>query len=164
VIILERRSSIRRLGALGLTLALATLACGADSDSGAPAPSPEAAAPSTSVAPPPEPSDPAVGATACPARSPRAGEPLGELLGDVDGDGVVDRVYLSGGQLGVETSSGAVSEISTGSARPVKVLGVADANSDGRGEIFVVRSASVDSELIWVRLFWRDDMSARRGH
>jgi hypothetical protein len=72
----------------------------------------------------------------------------GEPLGDLDGDGEVDQVYLSQGNLGVATSSGVVSEAPTGSARPVKVIGVADANSDGRGEVFILSSAVSDAEVV----------------
>lgn len=78
------------------------------------------------------------------SRSSAAGEPLG----DVDGDGQVDKVYLSEGSIGVETSTGVVSEVETASARPVKVIGVADANEDGRGEIFILTSGTSDSQLV----------------
>lgn len=74
----------------------------------------------------------------------------GEPLGDVDGDGEVDQVYLYEGNLGVETSSGVVAEIPTGRARLSKVIGVADANADGRGEIFVVGVGASASEAVAV--------------
>lgn len=152
-----------RLAALGLTFALVAAACGNGPDSASPSPteggvgSPSS---STSIAwptgssasvstttdePPPENEG---GDTTCTSGGPRSGEAAGEPLGDVDGDGQADQVYLSGGQLGVETSTGVVSEVPTGSARPVKVIGVADANEDGRGEIFVVSSGVSNSELV----------------
>lgn len=74
----------------------------------------------------------------------------GEPLGDVDGDSEVDRIYLSEGNIGVEASGGVVSEVPAGRARVSKVIGVADANDDGRGEIFVVGAGASGSEVVAV--------------
>lgn len=72
----------------------------------------------------------------------------GEPLGDVDGDSEVDQIYLSEGNIGVEASGGVVSEVPAGRARVSKVIGVADANDDGRGEIFVVGAGASGSEVV----------------
>lgn len=146
--------------ALGLVLTLALAACSGGGDSGqanqageetssSPTTSSTSTDDSGSAAPsravqPASPDNPDMSCPPSESRSSTVGEPLG----DVDGDGQVDKVYLSEGSIGVETSTGVVSEMATGSARPVKVIGVSDANDDGRGEIFVLASGVSDSELV----------------
>ncbi len=86
------------------------------------------------------------GDTSCgPSSSPLRG---GAPLGDVDGDGEVDQVYLSEGNVVVETTGGVVSELPAGGASGFKVIGVADANDDGRGELFVVGKGASGSDVV----------------
>jgi hypothetical protein len=67
----------------------------------------------------------------------------------VDGDGEVDGLYLPLGGVRVETSTGVVSEVSAGgSARPSKIIGVADVNDDGPGEIFVAGAGVSGNEVV----------------
>ncbi|HEV2071338.1 MAG TPA: hypothetical protein VGR26_16225 [Acidimicrobiales bacterium] len=71
----------------------------------------------------------------------------------MDGDGEVDGVYLSERGLGVATSTGVVSEVRVGGARGVKVAGAADANEDGRDEIFVVGVGPSGTEVVAYTVF-----------
>ncbi len=137
----------RRTTALGFALALALAACDGGGDSVRPPDEdhrPSSSSSSVSTATDQHPGTGNNG-TPCPPSGTTAD---GKPLGDVDGDGDVDGVYLSGGNLGVATSTGVVSEVRVAGARAVKVAGVADANEDGRDEIFVVGAGPSGTEVV----------------
>jgi hypothetical protein len=78
-------------------------------------------------------------APACPAGGPK---PSGRTLaGDVDGDGRADQVWLSAGAkgtfVGVTTAAGRGAQLRVDQPEHTAVLGAADANGDGRAEVFV---------------------------
>jgi hypothetical protein len=84
--------------------------------------------------------------SACPA-TPGGDVPSGmasRVMGDVDGDGRPDTLYVGVGadglrRFGVVTATGARSEWTIPNASPVdpSIYGVADADQDGRAEVFV---------------------------
>jgi len=122
----------------------------------APAPTPAAPAP-TPAAPAPTPAAPAPAPSAAPSATPEACPPAGDvagfpddfqgpMTGDVDGDGLPDEVWVDGGgpetqppRIAVRTAQGAVSALEFDTRRPWedRLAGVADADGDGRAEIFV---------------------------
>jgi hypothetical protein len=73
------------------------------------------------------------------------------VMGDVDGDGKPDTLYVFTGETGVRhfgivTATGYRSEWTTPNASPVEpsILGVVDANEDGHAEVFVNPGRIVD--------------------
>lgn len=144
----------RRMMALGFALLLTLAGC--DRDGGPGQASPPSQDNSTPTSSAPEPTTtfqpPGTGSDDTPCRPVGSGAAHGgEPLGDVDGDEKVDHLYLAPGErIGVQTSTGFVSEVPTGRARLSRVIGVADANDDGRGEIFVVGVGASGSEAVAV--------------
>lgn len=82
----------------------------------------------------------------CPASGGRKARTGGmPFRADVDGDGQPDEVFIGAGEVGVRTGSGVVSSFDVATAKPLTVLGAADANGDGRDELFI-QTSTVDGE------------------
>lgn len=159
--------SPRRYAALLVAAATVLVsACGgaADVATGPPSPTPTPAPPEASATGGGRP--PAPGAPPKPAQTPEppagcAGvegldgffeEFEGPLLGDLDGDGGPDEVYLDGPgpgdslpRIAVLTGAGARLEVEVPTRVEASVLGVADADGNGRDEIFVERRVAGDN-------------------
>ena len=134
-------------GIVALTL-VAVGACSSGGGHGA-APSTTGAATSSTVAPAST-TTAATASTASTAGCPATGDaavPAGmasRVMGDLDGDGRPDTLYVGVGpggvrRFGVVTASGSRSEWTVPNASPVdpSIYGVADANQDGHLEVFV---------------------------